>query len=151
MTPDPDSRDKRCQLSRPLQFPHRPRRLLTDVPDRRDTLGSYIRRTRSARQVTLRKLAAAVGVTPSYLSDIENDRRVPSEEVLERIARELDLDLDELMALRGKLDDATEEYLKRSPAAVRLFRRIAQQELNEAQLAELERQAANLGRRKKER
>ncbi|MCS7235636.1 MAG: helix-turn-helix transcriptional regulator [Armatimonadota bacterium] len=121
------------------------------MPDRRDTLGSYIRRTRSARQVTLRKLAAAVGVTPSYLSDIENDRRVPSEEVLERIARELDLDLDELMALRGKLDDATEEYLKRSPAAVRLFRRIAQQELNEAQLAELERQAANLGRRKKER
>lgn len=118
--------------------------------DRRDTLGSYIRRARSARQVSLRKLAAAVGVTPSYLSDIENDRRVPSEEVLERIAAELGLDLDEVMALRGRLDDATEEYLKRFPAAVRLFRRIAQEGLDEAQLAELERRAADLGRHKRE-
>jgi transcriptional regulator with XRE-family HTH domain len=115
-----------------------------------DTLGSYIRRARSARKVTLRQLAAAVGVTPSYLSDIENDRRVPSEEVLERLAAELALDLDELLARRGRLDYETEEYLKRSPAAVRLFRRIAQQGLGEAELAELERQAADLGRRKKQ-
>lgn len=120
--------------------------------DRRDTdtLGSYIRRARSAKRVTLRQLAAAVGVTPSYLSDIENDRRAPSEDVLQRIAGQLELDLDELLALRGRLDQATEEYLRRVPAAVKLFRRIAKQELDESQLAELERRAAELGREKKD-
>ncbi len=120
--------------------------------DRRDTdtLGSYIRRARSAKRVTLRQLAAAVGVTPSYLSDIENDRRAPSEDVLQRIAGQLELDLDELLALRGRLDQATEEYLRRFPAAVKLFRRIAKQELDESQLAELERRAVELGREKKD-
>lgn len=120
--------------------------------DRRDTdtLGSYIRRARSAKRVTLRQLAAAVGVTPSYISDIENDRRAPSEDLLQRIAEHLELDLDELLALRGRLDQATEEYLRRVPAAVKLFRRIAKQELDESQLAELERRAAELGREKKD-
>lgn len=120
--------------------------------DRRDTdtLGSYIRRARSAKRVTLRQLAAAVGVTPSYISDIENDRRAPSEDLLQRIAEHLELDLDELLALRGRLDQATEEYLRRFPAAVKLFRRIAKQELDESQLAELERRAAELGREKKD-
>lgn len=118
--------------------------------NRPDTLGTYIRSARLSRKVSLRQLAAAVGVTASYISDIENDRRVPSEEVLERIARQLELDLDELFARTGRLDQDTEEYLKRSPAAVRLFRRIARQGLDEADLAELERRAEHLGQRKKE-
>ena len=42
----------------------------------------------SARQharVTLRALAALVRVSPQHLCDIENDRRQPSPELLERI------------------------------------------------------------------
>ncbi len=45
-----------------------------------------IRTARLAADFSLRDLTKRVSVTPSYLSDIENDRRVPSQEVLSAIA-----------------------------------------------------------------
>lgn len=114
-----------------------------------DTLGEYVRQARLRSNLRLRQLAEQLGITPSYLSDIENDRRVPSQEVLEGIARHLRLDMDELLARAGRLDPDTERYLKRSPAAVRLFRRIAEHHLDEAALKDLEERAERLGQRKK--
>lgn len=114
-----------------------------------ETLGAYIRQARVRQGVTLRQLASRLGITPSYLSDIENDRRVPAQEVLEGISRHLRLDLDELLARAGRLDPETQEYLKRSPAAIRLFRRIAAHGLDEEALAKLLKSAEQLGQRKK--
>ncbi len=114
-----------------------------------ETLGDYVRDARQRANLRLRELAEELGITPSYLSDIENDRRVPSQEVLEGIARRLHLDLDELLARAGRLDPDTERYLRRSPAAVRLFRRIAEQGLGEADLEELQQQVERLGQRRK--
>ena len=114
-----------------------------------ETLGAYIRQARVRRGITLRQLAGQLGITPSYLSDIENDRRVPAQEVLEGISRSLRLDLNELLARAGRLDPETQEYLKRSPAAIRLFRRIAAHRLDEEALAKLEKSAEQLGQRKR--
>ena len=114
-----------------------------------ETLGDYVREARQRANLRLRELAGELGITPSYLSDIENDRRVPSQEVLEGIARRLHLDLDELLARAGRLDPDTERYLRRSPAAVRLFRRIAEHRLDEADLKELEQRVERLGQRRK--
>ena len=50
------------------------------------TLGEVIRDARVAAGQSLHKFARTLGMTPSYQSDIENDRRIPSEEVLKRIA-----------------------------------------------------------------
>lgn len=100
-------------------------------------------------RLTLRTVAGKLGITPSYLSDIELDRRVPAHEVLEGLARLLKLDPDELWSRAGRLDPRTQAYLRRSPGAVRLFRRIAAHGLSEAELAELERWAEKLGQRKK--
>ena len=83
-------------------------------------------------------------ITPSYLSDIENDRRVPAEEVLKTIAKELELPFDELMALGGRLDEQTEEYLKRQPTAGVLFRRISARKLGVEDLKKLLDQAEKL-------
>ncbi len=112
-----------------------------------ETLGTYIRRARVRLGINLRELASRLAITPSYLSDIENDRRVPAHAVLEAISQHLGLDLNELLARAGRLDPETQEYLRRSPAAIRLFRRIAAHGLDEADLARLERNVDKLRKR----
>jgi ribosome-binding protein aMBF1 (putative translation factor) len=48
------------------------------------TLGDIVREARLAKEQSLRQVSKLLEITPSYMSDIENDRRVPSEEVLQR-------------------------------------------------------------------
>lgn len=101
------------------------------------TLGELIRHARTTLDITLRELARRLDVTPSYVSDIENDRRVPSEEVLIRIAAALDLDANDLVARSGRLASDAEKYMRQTPAATTLFRKVTQQRLNEQQIAAL--------------
>lgn len=89
------------------------------------TLGDEIRRARVLAGHGLRELARSLDITPSYLSDIENDRRVPSEEVLQNLASALRLDFDRLMGLAGRFGDEAERLLKRSPETGLLFRRLS--------------------------
>ena len=57
------------------------------------TFGSFVRQHRQARGMTLRGLAAALGISPVYMSNIETDRRAaPTQEYLEKLAKELMLD-----------------------------------------------------------
>jgi transcriptional regulator with XRE-family HTH domain len=93
------------------------------------TLGEIIREGRLAKKLGLRELARELEITPSYLSDIENDRRVPSEEVLRKLAARLDLDADHLLAFAGRFDDDAERYLKGNPSVWALFRRISEKRL----------------------
>lgn len=62
------------------------------------TLGEIIRDKRIEKYLSLRDLAKLISIAPSYLSDIENDRRVPAEEIIRNIVQALDLDADDLMA-----------------------------------------------------
>jgi transcriptional regulator with XRE-family HTH domain len=90
------------------------------------TLGDQIRMGRARLKMTLRELATATDSSPSYLSDIENDRRVPSEMVLRAIASTLELDFDDLMASAGRFGENADRYLKRNPQAGVLFRRLSE-------------------------
>lgn len=57
------------------------------------TFGSCVREYRKARGITLRGLAARLGLSPVYMSNIETDRRAaPTQEYLEKLAKELMLD-----------------------------------------------------------
>ncbi len=114
----------------------------------RETLGGRVRRARVEAGLGLRELARRLGKTPSYLSDIENDRRVPSEEVLRALSRELPVEFDELMGLAGRFGEEAARYLKRTPAAAKLFRRISASRLGEQDLAELLQRAEQLSRKK---
>jgi transcriptional regulator with XRE-family HTH domain len=53
------------------------------------TLGARIRSLRETKKHTLRAFAASVGMSPSFLSEIESGKRYPSVELLDRIASEL--------------------------------------------------------------
>ena len=54
--------------------------------------GEFLQRKRTEKQITLRKMAEMIGITASYLTDIEKDRRNPPEmEKLELISQILTL------------------------------------------------------------
>lgn len=101
------------------------------------TLGNVVREGRAALDLRLRELARRLEVTPSYVSDIENDRRTPSEDVLRKISVELNLPLEDLVARAGRIGSGTERYLREMPAATTLFRRISEENLTEDELRDL--------------
>jgi transcriptional regulator with XRE-family HTH domain len=76
---------------------------------RTSSFGAYLRERRMAkartdRAYSVRQLAARCGVTPSYLSRLERDEVAPpGEEVLRRLAAELDEDVDVMLAMGGKI------------------------------------------------
>jgi transcriptional regulator with XRE-family HTH domain len=101
------------------------------------SLGERIRDARLSKERGLRDLARQLEITPSYLSDIEADRRAPAEPLLREVALLLDLNIDELVDLAGRLDTTTERYLKRTPGATMLFRRISEKDLPPEKLAKI--------------
>jgi len=83
--------------------------------------GNYLRQRREALRAqnlefSLRKLAARIGVQPSYLSKIERgDEPPPTEARIRDLARELDEDPDILLALAGKVSSELQEIVRRRP------------------------------------
>jgi transcriptional regulator with XRE-family HTH domain len=124
-------------------------RSMADMADRDGSLGDRVRHARVTAGWSLRDLAKRLTKTPSYLSDIENDRRVPSEETLADLARILELDFDELMAAAGRFGDDTDRYLRRQPTAGVLMRRLTQHNLDRSALESLLKQADRLGQNKR--
>jgi transcriptional regulator with XRE-family HTH domain len=108
------------------------------------TLGQQIRDARVEAGLSLRELARRLDRAPSYLNDIEYDRRVPSEVVLRQVASELNLNVDRLLAAAGRVGEGAEEYLKTNPTAGVLFRKVSDAGLGETELQQLLRQAERM-------
>jgi len=76
-----------------------------------DDFAAYLARARTTAQLTQTQLAAAAGLTPSYLSFIENRKKPPpSDEVCRRLAQALKLPAEELLELA---------HLQRAPKELR--------------------------------
>ena len=68
-----------------------------------NNLGEVIRRQRVSIPLTLQELAAMSGVSASHLGRMERGDRFPSAHVLQKIAKPLGFDEDELFVLAGFL------------------------------------------------
>lgn len=83
--------------------------------------GTLVRETREAaqaesREFSLRKTAQRVGIQPSYLSKIERgDLPPPGEEVICKLAGELKLDKDLLLAIAGKVSTDLQDIIRKRP------------------------------------
>jgi transcriptional regulator with XRE-family HTH domain len=86
------------------------------------TLGQQIQDARKRRDKTLRELAREIDVAPSYLSDIENNKRNPSDEVLKKIANNLHESFEGLKKFDIRID--FKELVKQQPEAAVLFRKM---------------------------
>jgi transcriptional regulator with XRE-family HTH domain len=87
------------------------------------TFGERIRELRHAHGLTQRQLAEKAGVDFTYLSKIENDRleHAPSIKTIQDLARALNVDELELMALANKVPPML-EAIARNRDAARFFR-----------------------------
>ena len=68
-------------------------------------LGAYIREQRESAQFSMRQLAQVAGVSNPYLSQIERGLRKPSAEVLQQLAKALQISAETLYVRAGLLDD----------------------------------------------
>lgn len=86
--------------------------------------GEFIRQRRAQLQeadarFSLRRVATAIGVEPSYLSKVERgEQPPPSEKTVLALARELEEDPDVLLALAGKVSAELQQIIRKRP---RLF------------------------------
>lgn len=90
-------------------------------------LGQEVRRRRLESGITLRGLAAKLGISAAHLSDIEHNRRRPSEKLLQKIAHELrgvGTTFASLEMLVTGLDRETREWAATTPGARALLRRV---------------------------
>jgi transcriptional regulator with XRE-family HTH domain len=85
----------------------------------REAVGEALRRRRQAQGRTLREVAAAAGVSLTYLSEVERGRKEPSSEILEAICAALQLVLAELLFEVAESLAAAEPALDGLPAAPR--------------------------------
>ena len=65
-----------------------------------ETTGEKIRAGRKRAKLTQEKLAEKVNISPTYLSEIENDRKQAGRDVLCAIAEVLDVSVDYLLYAR---------------------------------------------------
>src|SRR6476619_7879895 len=66
-------------------------------------LGEFIREQRNVGQMSLRKLSELAGVSNPYLSQIERGLRKPSAEILQQIAKALQISAESLYERAGFL------------------------------------------------
>jgi transcriptional regulator with XRE-family HTH domain len=76
------------------------------VPHQVGDLGGYLKEQRESARLSLRQLASVAGVSNPYLSQIERGLRKPSAEVLQQIAKGLQISAEVLFLRAGLLEDA---------------------------------------------
>lgn len=83
--------------------------------------GAYLRSVREGLRVTdrrysVRQVAQRSGLEPAYLSKIERGEQAPpSEATIRRLAADLGLDADVLLALAGKVSSDLQAIIRQRP------------------------------------
>ena len=85
--------------------------------------------------MTLRALAEAVGLSAPFLCDLEHDRRTTNK--LDRFAKALDVPLEQLQQLDGRLPEDLREWIMKNPKVVTLLRDIKEKRCSQLVLREV--------------
>jgi transcriptional regulator with XRE-family HTH domain len=89
------------------------------------TLGDKVRVHRQLAGITLRELGRQVGVSPSFICDLEAGRRLPGPLTLRKIAKILGLAVTDLEDLdHRRILFALKKLMERKPGWVAVFREI---------------------------
>ena len=68
-------------------------------------LGDYLREQRESHKLSLRQLSDLVGISNPYLSQIERGLKKPSAEILQQLAKGLQVSAESLYVRAGILED----------------------------------------------
>ena len=90
------------------------------------TFGERLRELRKTKNLSQRALADKVGINFTYLSKVESEKldfaQYPSEDLIRKLAKALDADVDELLLLAKKIPPDIRDRVIERPDA---FRKIA--------------------------
>jgi transcriptional regulator with XRE-family HTH domain len=87
--------------------------------------GTYLRKVREEKSISLRELAKKIGVSGAFLSDIELGRRFPSADKIELLAKEIGVPLEELQKYDFRDEaEAIRQMMFSDPNAGMAFRRV---------------------------
>ena len=101
--------------------------------------GPLIRKLRIKKGFGQRELASDIGIAPSYLNDIEKEKRsAPKQIIIKKISKILKVDINILNDLagftKGNIAPDISEYIKNNPAVVTLIRSFKQNNFNDDQI-----------------
>ena len=83
------------------------------------SFGQALRETRLAMGHSLRKFAKMTGVSPTYLSQVEQGNvDPPTADRVKRMAELLEANVDEWIALAGRVPEDLPEIIQRNPTAM---------------------------------
>jgi len=107
------------------------------------TFGSYIRELRTNKEIGQRELAKKIGVAPSYLNDMEkNKRAAPKNSIIKKLSNILKADLNLMYDLAGDSKKSiaadVEEFIKENPSIISLIRSIKENNVSSEEINKLE-------------
>ena len=108
-----------------------------------ETFGSYIRSLRIKNNIGQRQLANLIGVAPSYLYDIEkNKRTAPRVDIIDKLSNILKADLNLLNDLAGiskkNLPPDIADFIENNPKVVSLLRAVKNSKLSDDEIINIE-------------
>lgn len=112
---------------------------MSTASHQRHTFGPTVRALRQEKGIGLRELARRVGMSPTYLTQIEKDECPVPEERVVAFARALEQDADEFLALAGRVASDVDEIIRSRPRATANFLRVASR-LSDEEWAQLTQQ-----------
>ena len=107
------------------------------------SFGSYIRKLRIKNDIGQRELAKKIGVAPSYLNDMEKDKRAaPKNQLIKKLSTILKADLELMYDLAGDskktIPPDIEEYIKNNSDITSLIRAVKSRKISNEEIKKLE-------------
>ena len=90
--------------AKPFEF--NPKTMLVERIKKSETFGSIVRKARLQKKIGLREFAIMMDLSPAYISQMENGVcKPPIESKIIKIAEKLDINIDYLLALAGRISN----------------------------------------------
>jgi transcriptional regulator with XRE-family HTH domain len=116
-----------------------------------NTLGKRIRELRDQGDLSLREFARKLGdISPAHVSDIENGRRNPSDDLLRKMAQVLGVSFEELNKLDDRLPlEELRRAMRQDPALGFALRKVTEGKVSSDELLKLAAKKRPSGEEKK--
>jgi len=88
-----------------------------------NSLGTLLKSFRKKSGLSIKNLSNHLDVNYTYISKIENDKSMPSEEILSKIASIFNYDKEELLIRAGKIPEDIIDILRENPKEAANFLR----------------------------
>ena len=84
---------------------------LKDITNRNIDTGNYLQNLRLSKKLTLSSASKSINISPTYLSDIEHGRKIPSDITIKSIVDFYEIDEIDLFNKFGKISLTVKELL----------------------------------------